>query len=124
MHSFTGGRFTLGIGRGVDRLWDAMGLPHITTAQMEDFAGLAEAPCGRGRRSSATTVPRVVALTSNLDGIEGLDIPLGLVAAFGPNSLQLGGLALRPSRVAHLLHRRDHGARGEDGEATLRAGRS
>jgi alkanesulfonate monooxygenase SsuD/methylene tetrahydromethanopterin reductase-like flavin-dependent oxidoreductase (luciferase family) len=40
MHSLTGGRFTLGIGRGVDRMFDAMGLPHVTTAQMEDFAGI------------------------------------------------------------------------------------
>ena len=40
MHSLTGGRFTLGLGRGIDPLFDATGLPHITTAQIEDFAGL------------------------------------------------------------------------------------
>ncbi len=91
MHSLTGGRFTLGIGRGVDRLWDAMGLPHITTAQMEDFAGLMRRLWAGevilGHDGPAGSWPYL-----NLDGIEGLDIPLGLVA-FGPNSLKLGGRA-------------------------------
>ena len=40
MHRLTNGRFTLGIGRGIDPLFDAFGIPRITTAQMEDFAGL------------------------------------------------------------------------------------
>src|SRR3546814_15708286 len=40
MHFLTGGRFTLGIGRGIKPLQDAYGMSHITTAQMEDFAGL------------------------------------------------------------------------------------
>lgn len=40
MHRLTGGRFTLGIGRGVGPLYRAYGLPMVTTAQMEDFAGL------------------------------------------------------------------------------------
>ena len=91
MHSLTGGRFTLGLGRGVDRLWDAMGLPHITTAQMEDFAGLMKrlwaGETVLGHDGPAGSWPYL-----NLDGIEGLDIPLGLVA-FGPNSLKLGGRA-------------------------------
>src|SRR4051812_15509649 len=40
MHFLTGGRFTLGLGRGIDAMFDAFGLPHITTAQLEDFAGV------------------------------------------------------------------------------------
>ena len=40
MHFLTGGRFTLGIGRGIERAQDAYGMGRITTAQMEDFAGL------------------------------------------------------------------------------------
>src|SRR5215510_6422219 len=40
MHRLTGGRFTLGIGRGVEVLFDAYGIPRITTAQLEDFVGL------------------------------------------------------------------------------------
>jgi 5,10-methylenetetrahydromethanopterin reductase len=40
MHQLTGGRFALGLGRGIDRMFQAFGLPRITTAQLEDFAGL------------------------------------------------------------------------------------
>ncbi len=40
MQSLTGGRFILGLGRGVPLAQDAYGIPHITTAQLEDFAGL------------------------------------------------------------------------------------
>ncbi|HZR79986.1 MAG TPA: TIGR03857 family LLM class F420-dependent oxidoreductase [Candidatus Binatia bacterium] len=40
MHKLTGGRFSLGIGRGIGPMFDAFGLPRITTAEMEDFAGL------------------------------------------------------------------------------------
>jgi probable F420-dependent oxidoreductase len=91
MHSLTGGRFTLGIGRGVDRMFDAMGLPHVTTAQMEDFAGVMRRLWAGemilGHDGPAGKWPYL-----NLDGVEGLDIPLGLVA-FGPNSLALGGRA-------------------------------
>src|SRR4051794_10935271 len=36
MHFLTGGRFTLGIGRGIAMMQDAYGIPRITTAQMED----------------------------------------------------------------------------------------
>jgi probable F420-dependent oxidoreductase len=91
MHSLTGGRFTLGIGRGFDRMFDAMGLPHITTAQMEDFAGIMRRLWAGemilGHDGPAGKWPYL-----NLDGVEGLEIPLGLVA-FGPNSLALGGRA-------------------------------
>ena len=40
MQSLTGGRFVLGLGRGIARMQDAFGLDRITTAQMEDFAGI------------------------------------------------------------------------------------
>jgi probable F420-dependent oxidoreductase len=40
MHRMTGGRFALGLGRGFDALFDVMGLPHVTMAQLEDFAGI------------------------------------------------------------------------------------
>ena len=38
--TYGGGRFALGLGRGMDRMFKAFGLAPITTAQMEDFAGL------------------------------------------------------------------------------------
>jgi len=40
MHRLTGGRFSLGLGRGFDPLFDIMGLPKITMAQMADAIGL------------------------------------------------------------------------------------
>lgn len=91
MHSLTGGRFVLGIGRGIKPMFDAFGMPGITTAQMEDFAGVMrrlwhgetivghDGPLGR--------YP-ALKLADDFD----LDIPLALVA-FAPNSLALGGRA-------------------------------
>ena len=38
MHRLSGGRFTLGIGRGIGAIYSAFGIPAVTTAQMEDFA--------------------------------------------------------------------------------------
>jgi alkanesulfonate monooxygenase SsuD/methylene tetrahydromethanopterin reductase-like flavin-dependent oxidoreductase (luciferase family) len=49
MHRLTGGRFTLGLGRGIQPLFDAFGIPRITTAQIEDFVGPCAA-CGGARR--------------------------------------------------------------------------
>jgi probable F420-dependent oxidoreductase len=40
MHRLTGGRFCLGLGRGFDPLFDIMGLPRITSAQMDDVIGI------------------------------------------------------------------------------------
>lgn len=40
MHRLTGGRFALGLGRGIDLLFDVLGLPHITMAQLADMVGL------------------------------------------------------------------------------------
>ena len=38
MHRLSGGRFTLGLGRGVAAMYAAFGVPAVTTAQMEDWA--------------------------------------------------------------------------------------
>ena len=91
MHFLTEGRFTLGIGRGIGPLQDAFGMGRITTAAMEDFAGLmrrlwkGETVLGHDGPAGSWPVLR-------LDPEFDLDIPLGLVA-FGPNSLELGGRA-------------------------------
>ncbi|MCW3039180.1 MAG: putative oxidoreductase, partial [Solirubrobacterales bacterium] len=91
MHSLTGGRFMLGIGRGIKPLFDAFGMPGITTAQMEDFAGLMRrlwhGETIVGHDGAAGTYP-VLKLSDDFD----LDIPLALVA-FAPNSLALAGRA-------------------------------
>jgi probable F420-dependent oxidoreductase len=89
MHGLTGGRFALGIGRGVELMQRAYGIPPITTAQMEDFAGLIRRLLRGepvvGHDGPAGRYP-YLALGPNVAD----EVPLGLVA-FGPNSLALGG---------------------------------
>jgi probable F420-dependent oxidoreductase len=98
MHRLTGGRFALGLGRGIDRLFDAFGMPRITTAQMEDFAGLMRR-LWHGEMVVSHDGPAgkwpVLVLDPEFDE----DIPL-LMSAFGPHSLQLAGRAFD----AVLLH--------------------
>jgi len=89
MHRLTSGRFVLGLGRGIDRLFDAFGMPRITTAQLEDIAGLlrrlwqGEVVIGHDGPAGSWPV-----LTLDPDFRE--DIPL-LLSAFGPQSLELAG---------------------------------
>lgn len=91
MHFLTDGRFTLGLGRGITPMQDAYGIPRITTAQMEDFAGLMrrlwKGETIFGHDGPAGSWP-VLRLDPDFDE----EIPLALVA-FGPNSLELGGRA-------------------------------
>jgi len=88
MQSLTGGRFVLGLGRGIPLLQDSYGLGRITTAQLEDFAGLMR------RLFSGELILNHVGPAGSfpLLYLPHLDepLPLGLVA-FGPNSLDLGG---------------------------------
>ncbi|MFL6158814.1 MAG: LLM class flavin-dependent oxidoreductase, partial [Marmoricola sp.] len=39
-HRLSGGRYALGLGRGFDLLFDVMGLPRVTGAQLEDAIGI------------------------------------------------------------------------------------
>jgi probable F420-dependent oxidoreductase len=91
MHRLTDGRFTLGLGRGIDLMWRALGLPPVTTAQMEDFAGLMRR-LWRGETIIGHDGPAGRYPFLRLDPTFAEDIPMGLVA-FGPNSLRLGGRA-------------------------------
>ena len=89
MQSLTGGRFVLGLGRGIPAMQDAFGIPRITTAQMEDVAGLLRrlfrGEVIVGHDGPAGSWP-VLHLSSSLDE----HLPLGMVA-FGPNTLRLAG---------------------------------
>jgi probable F420-dependent oxidoreductase len=89
MQSLTGGRFVLGLGRGITPLQDAYGLSHITTAQLEDFAGLMRrlfrGEVIFGHDGPAGRFP-VLHLDSSLDE----HLPMSIVA-FGPKTLELGG---------------------------------
>jgi probable F420-dependent oxidoreductase len=89
MHRLSGGRFTLGVGRGIAAIYGAFGIPPVSTAQLEDFAQMMrrlwhgeviinhDGPMGK--------YPVLV-----LDPAFDEDIRLALVA-FGPNTLRLGG---------------------------------
>lgn len=89
MQSLSGGRFVLGLGRGIAAMQDAFGISRITTAQMEDIAGilrrLFRGEVILGHDGPAGRYP-VLHLDAGLDE----HLPLGLVA-FGPRSLALGG---------------------------------
>ena len=89
MHRLTGGRFVLGIGRGIAPMFDAYGIPRITTAQMEDFATVMRR-LWHGETIVGNDSPIGAYPVLRLDPKFDEDIPLGLVA-FGPNSLELGG---------------------------------
>lgn len=89
MHRLTEGRFALGLGRGIEMLFDAFGMPRITTAQLEDFVGLMrrlwKGEVILGHDGPAGKFP-VLALDPQFNE----DIPL-MFTAFGPNSLALAG---------------------------------
>lgn len=91
MQSLTGGRYTLGIGRGIAVVLGGMGLEPATTAQLEDFARLIrrlvtgrtvhnhDGPAGNWPHLRITPEPEH-------------DVPL-LMTAFGPRSLRLAARA-------------------------------
>ena len=89
MQSLTGGRFTLGLGRGIAPMQDAFGIGRITTAEMEDVAGLlrrlfrGEVVIGHDGPSGSWPV-------LHLDATLDEHLPMGMVA-FGPNTLELAG---------------------------------
>lgn len=89
MQSLTNGRFVLGLGRGIPLMQDAFGIPRITTAQLEDFAGimrrLFRGEVIIGHDGPAGSWP-VLALDPSLDE----HLPMCIVA-FGRNTLELAG---------------------------------
>jgi len=91
MHKLTGGRFSLGLGRGIAPLFDAFGLPRITTPEIEDFVGLMrriwKGELVFGHDGPAGKYPL---LTMGPEYSE--HIPMTFTA-FAPQSLRLGGRA-------------------------------
>ena len=89
MQSLTGGRFTLGLGRGVPPVQDAYGIARITTAQMEDFA-LVMRRLFRGEVVFNHDGPMGRYPILHLDFTLDEHLPLCLVA-FGDHTLELAG---------------------------------
>jgi probable F420-dependent oxidoreductase len=91
MHRLSGGRFTLGIGRGIAAIYSAFGVPAVTTAQMEDFAQVMRR-LWRGELIFNHDGPIGKYPVLFLDPDFKEDIRLAIVA-FGPQTLALGGRA-------------------------------
>ena len=89
MHRLSGGRFTLGVGRGIAAIYGAFGIPAVTTAQMEDWAQVMRRLWhGEVIFNHDGPMGKYPILFLDPDFKE--DIRLALVA-FGPNTLALGG---------------------------------
>ena len=91
LHLMSEGRFSLGLGRGIDAMFNAYGMPLATTDSMEQFAVLMR------RLWKGETVLNYTDLTGTypvlrLDPAFDLDIPLS-ITAFGPQTLQMAGRA-------------------------------
>jgi probable F420-dependent oxidoreductase len=91
MHFLTGGRFSLGLGRGIDAMFDAYGIPRLKTNQIEDFVQIMRR-LHRGETIINHDGPAGHFPVLRLDPGFNEYIPLTFTA-FGPNSLALGGRA-------------------------------
>jgi probable F420-dependent oxidoreductase len=89
MHGVSGGRFALGLGRGFDFMFDIMGLPHVTMAQLEDVVGLMRA-LWRGERVAGHDGPAGRYPFLFQDPAVGEEIPV-MLTALGPKTLEFAG---------------------------------
>lgn len=84
-----GGRFVLGVGRSVDAMWKAVGLPTATNASIVDHADIFRRLC-RGEKvrydGPAGTFPSL-----RLNDLPDQPVPPVVFAAIGPKGLQLAG---------------------------------
>lgn len=89
LHRLSGGRYALGLGRGFAALFDVMGIPRITGAQMADAIGIYRAlwrgEAVTGHQGPAGAFP-YLAQDASFDE----DIPV-LMMAIGDRSLDLAG---------------------------------
>lgn len=91
LHLLSEGRFSLGLGRGIEAMFKAYGMPMATTRSMEEFAGLMR------RLWNGETVLNYTDITGTypvlrLDPDFRLEIPLS-ITAFGNDTLAMAGRA-------------------------------
>ena len=89
LHRMSGGRYALGLGRGIPMLFDIMGLPHVTSAQLEDAIGLFRTLWAGGAvvgHDGPAGSYSYLVQDSSFDE----DIPV-LLMAMGDNQLRLAG---------------------------------
>jgi probable F420-dependent oxidoreductase len=91
VHRLSGGRFVLGLGRGLAAQFAAFGLPPVTTAGMEDFIGVMRR-LWRGETVADHDGPAGRYPMLRLDPTFDEAIPIGLVG-LGPATLDLAGRA-------------------------------
>ena len=89
LHRLSGGRYALGLGRGFDLLFDVMGVPRVTSAQLEDAVGiyrrLWHGEAVAGHEGPAGSYPYL-----SQDPSFDEDIPV-LLVAIGDATLRLAG---------------------------------
>lgn len=87
--ALSGGRFVLGVGRSVDAMWVAVGLPRSTNASIVDHADIFRRLC-RGEKvrydGPAGTYPSL-----RLNDVPDQPVPPLVFAAIGPKGLDLAG---------------------------------
>jgi probable F420-dependent oxidoreductase len=87
--ALSGGRFILGVGRSVDAMWTAVGLPRSTNASIVDHADIFRRLC-RGEKvrydGPAGTYPSL-----RLNDVPDQPVPPLVFAAIGPKGLELAG---------------------------------
>ncbi|MGW0180733.1 TIGR03857 family LLM class F420-dependent oxidoreductase [Nocardia sp. NPDC003345] len=115
LHRLTRGRYSLGLGRGFDLLFDVLGLPRITSAQIRDAVGLYRrlwhGDTIVGHDGPAGKYPLL-----RLDPGYDENIPVTLTA-IGPNTLRLAG-EIADQVVLHTFFTDETTARAVD---TVRA---
>lgn len=89
VQALSGGRFVLGVGRSVDAMWKAVGLPTSTNASIVDHADIFRRLC-RGEKvrydGPAGTYPSL-----RLNDLPDQPVPPVVFAAIGPKGLELAG---------------------------------
>jgi probable F420-dependent oxidoreductase len=87
--ALSGGRFVLGVGRSVDAMWKAVGLPRSTNASIVDHVDIFRRLC-RGEKvrydGPAGTYPSL-----RLNDVPDQPVPPLVFAAIGPKGLELAG---------------------------------
>ncbi|WP_068121035.1 TIGR03857 family LLM class F420-dependent oxidoreductase [Nocardioides massiliensis] len=115
-HRMSGGRYAFGLGRGFDRLFEVMGMPPITSAQIADAVGLYRrlwhGEMVLGHEGPAGSFPFL-----HQDAAFDEDIPV-LLTAIGPRTLRFAG-AHADGVVLHTFLTDETLARAV---ATIRAG--
>lgn len=89
LHRMTRGRFALGLGRGFDALFDVMGVPRVTNAQLRDAIAV-QRRLWSGERFDHSGPSGSYPYLFLMDEAIAEDIPV-LMVALGPKALALAG---------------------------------